>query len=68
MKNQKFDKVIFSVDELNNVSSSIEEMVIGNVCLNEMKEISFSRFTELKTLNIGCYSLANVKSVVIESR
>lgn len=68
MKIQKFDKVIFSVDEFDAVSNSIKELVIGNLCLNEMKEISFSRFTELKTLNIGCISIANVKSVIIESR
>lgn len=64
---QRFDKVICSVDEFNTVSNSIKELVIGNVCLNEMKEISFSRFMELETLNVGCRSLQKVECVIIES-
>ena len=59
------NEVIFTVDDLNNVSDSIDSLIIGNGCLNELNEIDFSRFVYVRMIDIGVDSLRCVKSVVI---
>ena len=59
--------VIVSVDSLNNVSDTIEYLIIGNDCLNELNEIDFSRFGNVRMSDVGCNALRNVKNVMISS-
>ena len=59
--------VVVNIDELNNVSDVIECLIIGNGCLNELKRIHFSRFMNVRMIDVGYDSLGNVESVVISS-
>ena len=54
--------VIVSVDDLNNASDSIECLIIGNECLNQLNEIDFSRFMNVRLIDVGVYSLQNVNN------
>ena len=62
----KYDSIISNGD-LNNVSDGIENLIIGNGCLNELKRIHFSRFMNVRMIDVGYDSLGNVESVVISS-
>ena len=59
--------VIVDVNELNSISDVIECMIVGNDCLNELDKIDFSRFVNVRTIDVGLDSLKNVKSVMISS-
>ena len=59
--------VIVDVDDLANVSDVIECLIIGNYCLNELNEIDFYRFANVRLIDIGYGSLKNVESVLISS-
>ena len=54
--------VIVDIDDLNNVSDVIECLIIGNYCLNELNEIDFSRFMNVRLIDVGVYSLQNVNN------
>ena len=54
--------VIVDVDDLANVSDVIECLIIGNYCLNELNEIDFSRFMNVRLIDVGVYSLQNVNN------
>ena len=54
--------VIVDIDDLNNVSDVIECLIIGNYCLNELNEIDFSRFANVRLIDVGVYSLQNVNN------
>lgn len=58
--------VICSEDELNDVANTTELIIIGHNCLNDITEVSFSRFQDLVTLDVGAYSLKNVETLAIE--
>ena len=59
--------VVVNIDELNNVSDVIECLIIGNGCLNELNDIDFSRFVNVRMIDIGVESLQEVESVMISS-
>lgn len=58
--------IICSEDELNDLSNTTELIIIGHNCLNDITEVSFSRFQDLITLDVGAYSLKNVENLAIE--
>ena len=65
--------VIVDVDDLYRVSERIDYLVIGNWCLNKKKgknltKIDFSRFVNVRTIDVGYGSLNYVESVVISSK
>ena len=62
----KYDSII-SIDDLNNVSDGIEYLIIGNGCLNELSVIDFSRFVNVRMIDVGMDSFRKVESVLISS-
>ena len=59
--------VIVNVDELANVSDVIECLRIGNYCLNELNEIDFYRFANVRLIDVGVNSLVKMNNVLISS-
>ena len=59
--------VIVSIDDLNNVSDVIECLIIGNYCLNELNEIDFYRFANVRLIDVGVNSLVKMNNVLISS-
>lgn len=67
----KYD-VIVSLHDFDCVSEDIEYLIIGNGCLNKaygdiLDMIDFSVFVNVRVLDVGMYSLQNVKNVDISS-
>lgn len=67
--------MIHTLSDFNSVSNSIECLIIGYDCLNkvdgkrnkELKMIDFSRFVNVRIIDIGSDSLDNIQSITIES-
>ena len=59
--------VVVNIDELNNVSDVIECLIIGNYCLNELNEIDFYRFANVRLIDVGVNSLVKMNNVLISS-
>ena len=56
-----------SLEEFNALPDTTELIIIGHGCMLHDKEVSFSRFQNLVTLDVGAYSLMSVEDVVISS-
>ena len=59
--------VIVNVNEWNNVSDTIECLIIGNDCLNELNGIDFSGYVNVRMIDVGVESLYGVVNVIISS-
>ena len=58
---------IQSLKEFDSLSNTIEFIMIGNHCLNELNTISFNRFGNVMVIDVGKKSLLRVKSLSLNS-
>ena len=48
-------------------SLRLDSLIIGNGCLNELSAIDFSRFVNVRMIDVGMISFGKVESVLISS-